>query len=249
MINAIIVDDEIHAQQAIEKILELQFKQIKIVDKAGNCAEAINKIEQNEPELIFLDINLPDGTGFDILKQIDYKKYKVIFVTAYEEYAVQAIKYSAFDYILKPINPVELINSINNVISEKITADYDQKFQAFFANFNSSIPGIKKLVLKTSDKIHVVDIKDIIHCEADNTYTTFYVINEKHIVVSKSLKKYDEMFIGQGFMRVHQSHLINLNYISYYDKQHGGFIVMSDNSNIPVSNQKKPLLLEYLDSL
>ncbi|MBN1186060.1 MAG: response regulator transcription factor [Bacteroidales bacterium] len=249
MIKAIIVDDEVHARQAIEKILALQFRQIQVVGKAENCVEAIGMISMNEPDLIFLDINLPDGNGFDILKKIDYRKYKVIFVTAYEEYAIQAIKFSAFDYILKPVNPAEIINSVNNAIKEKITDGYDMKFQAFFDNINNSIPGVKKLVLKTSDKIHVIDIKDIIRCEADNTYTTFYLINNKSILVSKGLKNYEEMFEGKGFMRVHQSHLINLSYVSYYDKQQGGFIVMTDQSNIPVSLQKKPLLLEYLDSL
>ena len=249
MIKAIIVDDELHARQAIEKILALHFKQIQVVGKAGNCVEAIGMISMNDPELIFLDINLPDGNGFDILKKIDYRKYKVIFVTAYEEYAIQAIKFSAFDYILKPINPTEIINSVNNAINEKITSDYDMKFQAFFDNFINSVPDVKKLVLKTSDKIHVVDIKDIIRCEADNTYTTFYLVNNKSILVSKGIKNYEEMFEGKGFMRVHQSHLINLNYISYYDKQQGGFIVMSDQSYVPVSLQKKPLLLAYMDSL
>ncbi len=249
MIKAIIVDDELHAQNAIESILKNQFPEIEIVDKAGSVKTAVESIQENKPELLFLDIDLPDGKGFDILKQINFKGHKVIFITAYQEYAIQAIKFSAFDYILKPLNPVELVNSVQNVLNEHIDEQYKLKLDAFFTNFNNSVPGIKKLVLKTSDKIHILDIKDIIRCESENTYTTFFTNTGNKIVVSKPIKKYDEMLCPLGFMRTHQSHLINLNYISYFDKQMGGAIVMSDNSNIPVSSQKKAVLMEYLDSL
>ena len=249
MVKAIIVDDEIHAQNAIESILKSQFSEIEIVAKAGTVKSAVESILKNEPELLFLDIDLPDGKGFDILKQIDYKQYKVIFITAYQEYAIQAFKFSAFDYILKPLNPVELINSVKNVLDERLDEHNKLKLDAFFSNFNNSIPGVKKLVLKTSDKIHILDVKDIIRCESDNTYTTFYTNTSNKIVISKAIKKYDEMLSPLGFMRTHQSHLINLNYISYFDKKSGGAIVMSDNSNIPVSQQKRAVLMEYLDSL
>jgi two-component system LytT family response regulator len=249
MVKAIIVDDEIHAQTAIESVLKSQFSEIEILDKVGTVKEAVDSIRKNEPELLFLDIDLPDGKGFDILQQLDFKAYKVIFVTAYQEYAVQAIKFSAFDYILKPLNPVELINAVNNAFQECTEEQYKLKLDAFLNNFNNTIPGVKKLVLKTSDKIHILDVKDIIRCESENTYTTFYTNTGNKILVSKPIKKYEEMLCPIGFMRTHQSHLINLNYISYFDKQLGGAIVMSDNSNIPVSSQKRAVLMEYLDSL
>lgn len=249
MVKAIIVDDEIHAQNAIESILKSQFPEIEVVDKATTVKSAIESIQKNEPELLFLDIDLPDGKGFDILKQLNYKNYKVIFITAYQEYAIQAIKFSAFDYILKPLNPAELVNSVKNVLSECADENYKLKLETFFTNFNSSVPGIKKLVLKTCDKIHILDIKDIVRCESENTYTTFFTNTGTKIVVSKPIKKYEEMLCPLGFMRTHQSHLINLNYISYFDKQLGGAIVMTDNSNIPVSTQKRAILMEYLDSL
>lgn len=249
MVKAIIVDDELHAQNAIENILKSQFSEIEIIDKAGTVKSALESILNNEPELLFLDIDLPDGKGFDILKQLNHKNYKVIFITAYQEYAIQAIKFSAFDYILKPLNPAELIGSVQNVLNDCVDENYKIKLETFFNNFNNSVPGLKKLVLKTSDKIHVLDIKDIIRCESENTYTTFYTNTGNKILVSKPIKKYDEMLSPVGFMRTHQSHLINLNYISYFDKQLGGAIVMTDNSNIPVSSQKRQLLMEYIDSL
>ncbi len=249
MIKAIIVDDELHAQSAIETILRSQFSEIEIVGKAENVKSAVELIKKEDPELLFLDIDLPDGKGFDILKQLDNKAFKVIFITAYQEYAIQAIKFSAFDYILKPLNPMELIDTVKNALSECNKEQFKLKLDAFLNNFNNTTSGIKKIVLKTSDKIHILDVKDIIRCESENTYTTFYTNTGNKIVVSKPIKKYEEMLCPLGFMRTHQSHLINLNYISYFDKQLGGAIVMTDNSNIPVSVQKRVLLMEYLDSL
>lgn len=248
--KAVIIDDESHARQSISTLVEFQFKQIQIIGEAANVKDAVNLIKQEKPDLVFLDIDLPDGTGFDILKQTNYKNLKVIFVTAYHNFAIQAIKYSAFDYILKPLNPKELITAVNNALVENEKAEgYQEKFQAFFNNYSTTKTEQKKLVLKTADKIHVVEINNIIHCESDNAYCTIYLNNGNKIIVSKSLKTYEEMLVPLGFMRVHQSHLINCNYISYYDKQDGGTLVMTDNSNIPVSIQKKPVLTAYLDSL
>ncbi len=249
MIRSIIIDDEAHARQTIRTILDAQFKEIEIIAEAGSVAESIRLINEKEPDLLFLDIDLPDGNAFNILKQIDYKKYRIIFITAYQEYAIRAIKFSAFDYILKPVNPAELVNTVKNAITEDLIEGYENKFQAFFSNISNTTPEQKKIVLRTSDKIHVVDIKNIIRCEADNAYTTIFTNDGKNIVVSKGIKSFDELLSTYNFMRVHQSHLVNPNYISYFKKHDGGFLVMSDNSNVPVSSQKKHILLEYLDSL
>lgn len=249
MIKAIIVDDEAHARQTIRTIVESNFKEIQIVAEAASVAESVKTIQKNEVELLFLDIDLPDGNAFHILQQIDYKKYRIIFITAYHEFALQAIKFSAFDYILKPVKPTELIESVKSAVNESQAEGYEDKFQAFFTNLSNTTPEQKRIVLKTSDKIHVVDIKNIVRCESDNVYTTIYLNDNRSIVVSKNLKSFDEMLSSFHFMRVHQSHLVNLNYLTYFDKQEGGSLVMSDNSKVPVSGQKKHLLLEYMDSL
>lgn len=249
MIKAVIVEDELNSREMINNLITSHFNKINIVAETADVKNSIEAIKTHQPDLLLLDIDLPDGTSFDILKEIDYKKYKVVFITAHQEYAVQAIKFSAFDYILKPFQPAELIKTIEKVLEEKISEDYELKFQAIFSNFSSSLPGIKKIVLKTLDKIHIVDIKEIVRCESDNTYTTFHINTGKKIIVSKSIKRFEEMLSGHGFMRIHQSHLVNLNYISYFDKQDGGAVVMADKSHIPVSNQKKSLLFKYLDSL
>ncbi len=250
MVNVVIIDDESHARQSIRKILELKFKKLNIVGEAGSVADAIMLIDKKKPDLIFLDIDLIDGSGFDVLNKISYKQFKVIFITAHQEYAIQAIKFSAFDYILKPLNPAELIQSVNNVMKEELIPDsFEDKLNTFFSNFSNTTPEQKRIVFKTADKIHVVDIKNIIRFESDNSYCIIYINSGNKIVVSKSIKTYEEMLTTFGFMRVHQSHLINCNYINYYEKQYGGSLVMADNSNIPVSQQKRPLLFAYLDSL
>jgi len=248
--NTVIIDDEPHARETIRAIVESQVKNIKFIGEAEDVATSIKLIDKTKPDLIFLDINLPDGNSFDILKKIKYKNFKVIFITAYQEYAIQAIKFSAFDYILKPVNPAELLQAVNKALLENSTSnDIETKLNTFYNNISQLSPTIKKIVVKTADKIHVVDINIIIRCESDNSYCTIYLNNNSKIVVSKNLKSYEEMLSPVGFLRVHQSHLINCNYINYFDKQDGGSLVMSDNAHVPVSAQKRPILTEFLDSL
>ncbi|MBI9072888.1 MAG: response regulator transcription factor [Melioribacteraceae bacterium] len=249
MYKSIIVDDEQNARDVIEKIISQCFKSIKIVDKTGNVADSIASIKKHSPDLLFLDIDLPDGTGFDILKAVDCSNIRVIFITAHEEHALQAIKFSAFDYILKPIKSSELVASVNGAITEKIDQQYSQKFEAIFTNLNSSQTGLKKIVLKTLDKIHLVNIKDIVHCVSDNNYTTFNLANNLKIMVSKPIKRFEEMLVEHGFLRVHQSHLINLNYIQHYDKHDGGIIVLTNSAHVPVSNNQRAILMQYFNSL
>lgn len=249
MTKAIIVEDEQHSADAIKSILDFNFKELKVVDHTTTVKDSVESINSNNPDLLFLDIDLPDGTSFEILQKIDYKKYKIIFITAHQEYAIKAIKFSAFDFLLKPFDPQELVFTVTEVLKEKVNQDNELKFQTFFSHFNNPMSENKKVVLKTADKIHIIDIKEIIRCQSENTYTTFHLINGQKIIVSKNLKQYEELLSEFGFMRIHQSHLINLNCILYLDKSEGGAIVMADNSSLPISSKKKNGLLEYLDSL
>lgn len=249
MVTAVIIDDELHARQTIKAILLARKSEIEIIGEAENVADAVKIIKSLQPQILFLDIDMPDGNGFSVLKQIDYRNYKVIFITAYQEYAIQAIKFSAFDYILKPVNPVELLKAVSNCIAEELAQNLSAKYDAFFSNFNQQQTRSKKIVLKTSERMHVVELAHIIRCEADNAYTTFFLNNGSSVLVSKGLKHFEEMLGSMNFLRVHQSHLINLEYISYFNRQDGGSIVMADNSSVPVSTLKRQALLQYLDSL
>jgi len=249
MIKAIIIDDEKNSREVVSELLKECFNEIKVVAKAGDVKTSIAEIEKHKPNLLFLDIDLPDGTGFDVLKNVDYSNMKVIFITAHQEHAIKAIKFSAFDYILKPVNSGELIKTVRKVLDEHNAVNNTLRFEAILSNFGNSLPELKKIVLKTSDRIYLVNVKDIIRCEAENNYTVFYLANGTKIMVSKTIKTYETLLPTHDFIRVHQSHLVNVNYIQHFDKPDGGILVLSDNSTVPVSHQKRNLLLDYFSSL
>ncbi len=249
MIKAIIVDDEKNSREVISELLKECFDEIKVVAQTGDVKSSIEAFNLNKPNLLFLDIDLPDGTGFDILKSIDTKNIKVVFITAHQEYAIKAIKFSAFDFILKPFNSSELIKTVRKVLDEETAENNSLRFESILANFGNSLPELKKIVLKTSERIYLVNIKDILRCEAENNYTNFYLSNGNKIMVSKTIKTYETLLAEHEFLRIHQSHLVNLNYIQHFDKPDGGMLVLSDNTAIPVSHQKRSVLLDYFSSL
>lgn len=248
MLKAIIIDDEQRARETIENILVNYCEEIEVIDQAHDVSSAIVAIKKQKPDIIFLDINMPDGTGFDVLRKLDKIDFRVIFITAYQEHAIQAIKFNAFDYILKPIDPDELINAVKNV-SETIEKYLDNDdLQMILTNIQESQNKPKRIVLKTAENIHLVDIRDIIRCEADRNYTMFYIQGQKKILVSKTLKDYEETLSAYGFYRSHQSHLININYIDNFERADGGSVIMKDGSKVPVSTRKKEQLLKIFES-
>lgn len=247
--RALIVDDELLPRQAIASILQEHFSEIEIVGQASSVKQAVQLIEETHPELVFLDVDLTDGTGFDILNLVKPVDFKIIFITAHQEYALKAIKFSAFDYILKPVSIVELKQAVDRVLSEQATHGQHLKLDAFYTNFENIRKEVKKIVLKTSESIHLVNVSDIIRCEADNNYTTFYLVSGDRIIISKGLKDYEDLLGVYGFFRVHQSHLINIKFISRFEKKDGGFVVLTDKTHIPVSQRKRQKLFEMFDGL
>jgi len=245
--NVIIIDDEPLARQTIETIINENFPNINIVGQAGSVQSGVKIINDTKADLIFLDVDLTDGSGFDILTSIKNISFKVIFITAHQEYALRAIKFSAFDFILKPVSANELIEAVQRVEKESDTVNQAMKWDAFFNNISENKEKIKKLVLRTSESIHLVQISDIIRCEADNNYSTFFLDSGEKIVISKGLKEYEELLGKHGFFRVHQSHLINLSYILRFDKKDGGFVVLTDKSIVPVSQRKKQRLFDFFE--
>ncbi len=247
--NIVIIDDEPFARQCIELIINENFTDINIVGQAGSVQKGVDVIKANKPDLVFLDVDLTDGSGFDILTKLKPITFKIIFITAYQKYALKAIKFSAFDYILKPISTDELIDAINRVDSDFGAENQKLKWNAFFNNISELNNETKKIVLKTNESIHLIKITDIIRCEADNNYSTFFLQNGEKIVISKGLKEFEDMLSGFGFFRVHQSHLINLNYILRFDKKDGGYIVLTNKSSVPVSQRKRQKLLDFFEGL
>lgn len=245
MISIAVIDDEPKARETIINILGLSPVELVVVGEADDVISAYELILLNTPDLVLLDINLPDGTGFDLLKKFDQINFKVIFITAHEEYAIKAFKCSAIDYILKPITAAELLKAI-----EKANDSLSKEETAFkLSTLLSNLDKLKKIVLKTSESIHIVNVQHIVHCEADVNYTTFYLTGGEKLIVSKPLKEYDDLLCQTGFFRTHQSHLVNLEHILRYDKTDGGYLVMDNNSTIPVSTRKKEALFQLFEKM
>jgi two-component system LytT family response regulator len=246
MIRTIIIDDEERARKTIQSIVSAN-KNIDIVGEGWDVESGVETIEKNKPDLVLLDINLGNRNSFEILSALKEINFKIIFITAHEEYAVRAFKYSALDYLLKPIDATELLESIEKIEKQLSNEQIQQQLNTFLAHYNEKEQ--KKIVLKTAEKISLVEISDIIRCESDKNYTTFYVKNQSKIVVSRTLKEYDELLAPYGFFRIHQSHLVNLKHLTGLDKKDGGYALMSDGSAVSVSYRKKEQLLKVLDGM
>ncbi len=247
MKKILIIDDEKPTREFIRRMLESFKLNASIFIDGENVETGIKAIEEIEPDLVLLDIQMPDGNGFDVLKRTQFKKFEVIFITAFQEFAIQAIKFSAMDYILKPIDMEELQSSVTRALDAIHQKADESQFMALQNNIQPNQK--RKLVLKTLESIHIVDIENIIRCEADKNYTSFYLVDGKRILVSKTLKDYDTMLSGHNFFRVQQSHLINVNFIERYDKQDGGYVIMKDGASVPLSPAKKELFFKLLENL
>ena len=253
MITAVLVDDDSNLREGMKALLSRYAPGIRIVGEAENVSDAVLAIDRLNPQVVFLDIQLADGTGFDILEKLTVKNGKiesqVVFITAHEQYAIKAFRFSALDFLLKPVDPEELqkvIEKIKNTVKKKDSFDH---IDLLLENIRKKVDNFKRIALSTTDGIHLFEISDIIRCESTDNYTTFYIKNNKPILISKTLKEYEELLTEHGFERIHQSHLINLAYLKSYIKKDGGYVIMSDDSNLPVSQRKKDRLQELIKNL
>lgn len=249
MIRILIVDDEEHAREMLITALSICYVETEVIGTAATVEEAAEKVNSLKPDLILLDINLPDGTGFDVLDKLIDKKTLIVFVTAYDHYAVKAFKFSAVDYIVKPVDIDELESAIEKAKEQKETNDLGHNLQVLIDNMNNSSSEEKKIVLKTQESIHIVKVSEVIHCISDQNYTEFYLVNKRRFVVSRTIKEFEELLSDYGFFRPHQSHIINVNRISHFDKTDGGALVMEDGTNVPVSKRKRSELFELFENL
>ncbi|NQU33339.1 MAG: response regulator transcription factor [Bacteroidetes bacterium] len=242
MMRAVIIDDEKRARNYLRGILEDQFKEVEIVGEADGVATGCQLIESESPDLLFLDVQMQDGTGFDLLSKIVRSKYQIIFVSAYDRFAITAIKFSAVDYLLKPVETADLSIALEKIKQSNTTDKVQMKLDLLLNNINK----IEKIALPSLNGIEIIKLEDIIRCESDNNYTTFYLKSKERIIVSKTLKDYEDMLESKGFFRTHKSHIINLAYLKKYIKGEGGFAVMEDGSEITVSRRRKEEFMEVL---
>lgn len=248
MIKAVIIDDEINNQELISNLLKSYAENVQVVGLANSVDSSYKAINEHHPDLIFLDIQMPDGTGFDLLKKFEKINFKIIFVTAHQEFAIEAFKYSALDYLLKPLSPANLLAAVKKAEETMGEDELNTKLKILLNNIAEPIKNKKKIVLKTMERIYSVDLDDIIRFESDGGYTKVYLTDGKRIMVSKTMKEFDDLLLDAGFLRVHHSHLINMNHLFCFEKTEG-HVVMKDDSVVPVSNRKKDQLLELLNML
>lgn len=246
ILKIIIVEDEKRIRASLRNILSLHFPEGEVIAEAGDVNSAIDVIKQLSPDVVLLDIKIGGGSGFDILRKLMPVDFKVIFITAFDEYAVQAFRFSAMDYLLKPVIPEELVKALNLVRSQKET---DARLKILLHNKEHSSHELKKVVLNSHDKIDVIDVNQIIRCEADGNYTHFTIHDRKGIISSRPLKEYEEMLVPYGFFRSHHSHLINLAYIERLEKKDGGKLIMKDGSVALVSARRYSDLVSAINQL
>jgi two-component system LytT family response regulator len=216
--------------------------------EASTVSQGIAMIRDLHPDLVLLDIQLEDGTGFDILNAFPEVDFKVIFITAYDHYAVQAFRFSAVDYILKPVNP-ELFAEAVGRAAHMIQAHEQLQVQALQENLQNTGHQNKKIILKTTENIYLLDLHNITCCESDDNYTRIHTSDGDKILVSKTLREYDDMLAGCGFYRVHKSFLINLSHIRRFEKQEGGYIVLSGDLKVPVASRKREEVMALMERM
>lgn len=257
-LRTLIIDDETQVRNLLADLLNTYCPKAHIVGTADSVQNGVKAIAEHNPDLVLLDVNLGDGTAFDLLQQLPETNFALIFVTAYENYALQAFRASALDYLLKPIHVEALQEAIEKAyqqrnahqltdqLSQQLSGQLSQQLKSYLDNLNGK-PDDKKIVLKTQDSLYVVRIQDIIRCEAEHNYTTLYLHNGNRIVVSRTLKEYETLLVDHRFFRAHQSHLVNINYIHCFDKREGGLLRMEDGSTVPVSQRKREELAELFN--
>lgn len=249
MIRTVIIDDELNARKIVRGILETIPDKFSIVGEAHNVQSSIELIRKEDPELVLLDIDMPDGTAFDLVHRIGKINFRIIFITAHANYAVQAFKFSAVDFILKPIVSTELFRALDKVEKSIGIEELNIKMSTLLNNLNP-VNKNKKLVLKSMDSILSVDISEIYYCESDGgSYTRFYLINDQVFLVSRPLREYDELLSDYNFFRVHKSYLVNLNRVTRYLKQDGGTAIVNNQFEIPVSHRKREEFLERFTAM
>lgn len=249
MLRAIIIDDEKKARNNLLNLLKDYCSEVEVLADESSISSGIKAIEKIDPDLVFLDIEMQNETGFELLEKIKEPDFDIIFVTAHHEYAIKAFKFSAIDYVMKPIDIDELVQAVEKVQEKKASRFTKEKFEVLMENMKDPHASFERIALPTSEGLTFVEINDMIRCESTANYTYFFLEGAKKILVSKTIKFYEELLSDHKFYRVHQSHLINLMHIKKYVKGEGGYIIMSDDSMVMVSRRRKESFLSILATI
>lgn len=246
MIKTVIIEDEQKSMEVLAALIRRNCPDLEIVATASNVSQGVEIIRQFQPALVFLDVSMPDGSGFDLLERVD-QKFELIFATASDQYAIKAIKFSACDYLLKPIDAEELVAAVDKVKQKQNQLPSMDNLRFLVDQLKRADDNFQKITLPTGNAYEIVNIRDIIRCEADGSYTVFYLSDKRKLLISAGLKHYEELLPERDFIRVHHHHLINMNHVLRFLKEDGGYAIMSDGSKIEISRRKKEAFMERLN--
>ena len=248
MIRCVVVEDEEMARQVLKSLLAQYCPDVMICAEADDITSGQEMIEAFRPDLVFLDIEMPGGSGFKLLNNIKDVDFEVVFITAYEQFAIKAIRHDALDYLLKPVDPKELVAAVEKVKDAKYKKTLKRQYDTLLKNIDPEQLVVKKISISTSDKIHLIEVDDIIRCESDNYYTIIYFKDGTSLLVSKTLKEMEQKLEEYDFVRTHKSHLVNMRCIMNFIKDEM-MVVMTDGVKVPVSKRKKEKIVEVINNL
>lgn len=244
--RAILIDDERANLENLQILLTKYCPEIKVIETSNSINDAYYKINLHRPDLIFLDIQMGKTTGFDLLNRLEEKTFEVIFVTAHDNYGIQAVKFAALDYLLKPVDPDELIIAVSKAERRNATKISTEQLNFLLNQLKLTEPKVRKIALPQQNEIRYVSIDEIVRCVADNTYTYFYLSTGEKILISKPLKEFSDLLKPDGFVRTHQSHLVNPKFVKSWLKEDGGTLLMNNDDKIPVSKPNREIVKAIL---
>lgn len=240
--TAVIIDDEPAICTALSGMLNFYCPTVRVKKVAHSLKTAVEAIQEHEPDVLFLDVKMPDGSGFDLLDQLPGYQGSVVFVTAHGEFAIEAVRVRAVDYLLKPVNPDQLIQAVKQAGQQQRL----QPEQRIAQPVNNTDVSSRKLILKKEDAVHVLNLDDILHCRSDGNYTWFYTRNGDGLLIAKTLKHFEPMLVPHGFFKVHRSHVINMHAVHCFEKRDGGMVRLENGQTVPVASRKRDAFLEAL---
>ena len=245
MLKAIIIDDEPYCCEILAAMLDADCPEVTVISICNNGADALKSIKEFFPDIVFLDVEMPKMNGFEMLEQLPAINFHLIFTTSYDQYALKAIRFSAIDYLLKPVDREELKVAVQKV-KDRFQIPVPQQLEILLQKFKHPSQPVNKIALPTMEGLQMIPIERIVSCESDDNYTLLKLKNGKKLLITRSLKEMEESLEQHSFTRVHRSYLVNLNEIEKYIKGEGGYLVMSDGTTIDVARNKKEVLLKKL---
>ncbi len=246
--KVLLIDDEANQRNAVKQLLRSFCPLVQSIEEASGVKSGLQGIRDVQPDLVFLDVEMGDGTGFDLMREIRNPDFQVVFITAHNKYAITAFQYSAIDYLLKPVDPAELKRAVDRAAVHVKNSSLQEQLQVLMQQLSGIHNQDRKIVLKDIDNTYFIKVSDVLYCEAAGSYTRFYFTNQQPILVSRNLKEYEEVLEGLGFLRTHHSFLVNPEKIKLFDKTDGGMLMLEGGQSVPVSQRKKDFVMQVLEN-